>query len=136
MTNRQQQDEFMTYPDNVLFGIIDDPAPAQQAIRDLATAGFGEDAIQVFLGAEGAARIDASGAQHGGLAPLVRLVQSLGLEREHAGRYEEASRHGHTVVAVYAVTQEAKEQALKILRAQQGHFINYYSSLAIETIDR
>src|SRR3712207_5459480 len=50
--------EFKFAPFNKVIGIIDDPADAGAAIRDLRAAGFAADEIEVLAGEAGARRID------------------------------------------------------------------------------
>jgi hypothetical protein len=130
----QKDNKFIGYPTNQLFSIIDNPADAEQALQALEAAGFASD-TQVFHGEEGAHRIDASGAQHGRLAQLRRLRQSVSLDGQHAALYEQAVRQGHCVIAVHAIDSERREEARQILKAHGGHFINFYGRFTIHQFD-
>ena len=72
MNKKDKKDEFIGYPTDNLFGIIDDPVKAELALQALAAAGLADE-TEVFHGVDGAHRIDASGAKHGRLAQLWRL---------------------------------------------------------------
>ena len=130
----EKTQDFIGYPTNTLFGIVDDKADAEQVLFELASAGFVND-IRVFHGAEGVAQIDASGANHGWLAQLRRFHQKSTVEREHAERYELAVEQGHCVIAVQTGESERREQAREILKAHGGHFINYYGRFGIRKLD-
>lgn len=127
-------DKFIGYPTDNLFTIIDNPADAEQALQALQAAGFAAD-TQVFHGEDGAHRIDASGAQHGRLAQLRRRRQSVSLDGQHAALYEQAVRQGHCVIAVHADEPERRETVRQILRANGGHFINFYGRFTITQLD-
>ncbi len=66
-SDRHDDPDFIFYPTNKVVGIIDDPADAKAALRDLRAAGFTADEIEVLTGEEGAHRIDPTG----GFAPKV-----------------------------------------------------------------
>src|SRR2546422_8704950 len=106
---------FIFYPVNHLFGIIDDPDGAKTALRALAEAGFGGEAIVLFTGEQGARRIDAEGTEHGLFARLVRRVQHMTPEHDQAVVYQEAARSGKSVVAILAPSNEEKGRALGIM---------------------
>ena len=127
-------DKFIGYPTHNLFGIIDDPADAEQALRAFKAAGFAAN-IQVFHGEDGAYRIDASGSQHGRLAQLQRRRQSVSLDGQHAALYEQAVRQGHCVIASHTSESERREVAHQILKAHEGHFINFYGRFTINQLD-
>lgn len=134
LTETPKPDKFIFYPTNQLFSIIDNPADAEQALRALAAGGFAEG-TQLFHGEEGAHRIDASGAQHGRLAQLRRLRQSVSLDGQDAALYEQAVRQGHCVIAVHSTDSERREEARQILKTHGGHFINFYGRFTIQRLD-
>jgi hypothetical protein len=134
MNKKDKKGKFIGYPTDNLFGIIDDPVKAEQALQALATAGFAAE-TEVFHGEEGAHRIDASGANHGRLAQLRRLHQKTTVEREHAEQYEQAVLQGYCVIAVHTSDPDQREQARQVLKEHGGHFINYYGRFAIRKLD-
>ena len=127
-------DKFIGYPTHNLFGIIDDLADVEQALRVLKAAGFAND-TQVFHDEDGAYRIDASDTQHGRLAQLRRRRQSVSLDGQHAALYEQAVHQGHCVIAVHTGNPERRKVAHQILKAHEGHFINFYGRFTITQLD-
>ena len=134
--NKLENDQaFIAYPTNTLFAIIDTSAGAEAAVNALAAVGFGADAVKVFSGEAGAQQIDASGAQHGLLAQLLRIYQRTTSEHDQAVYYEQALREGRYVIAVHNDEADARQQVRTILKAQGGHFINFYGRLATQKLD-
>ena len=135
-SDRHDDSDFIFYPINKVVGIIDDPADAKAALRDLRAAGFTADDIEILTGEEGAHRIDPSGEEHGGLARSIRSVQKLGnYESEHARRHEQEMLAGHCGIGVTAKEPEAREKVREILNSHNGHFINFYGSWAMEVLE-
>ncbi|MCB0016171.1 MAG: hypothetical protein KDE09_00205 [Anaerolineales bacterium] len=134
MNKKDKKDEFIGYPTDNLFGIIDDPVKAELALQALAAAGLADE-TEVFHGVDGAHRIDASGAKHGRLAQLWRLRQSTTVAREQAEQYEQAVLQGRCVIAVHTSDPEQREQIQQILKAHSGHFINFYGRFTIRKLD-
>jgi hypothetical protein len=57
------------------------------------------------------------------------------METEHVKRHEQEVLAGHFGVGVKAKEPEAREKAGKILKAHNGHFINFYGQWAIEVFE-
>ena len=136
-TSTQNSDEFIAYPTNTLFGIINDVADAENALLALTAAGFSDDTVQVYCGEAGAARIDASGIHHGRPAQLMRLFQATTGERAHADRYEKAALEGHHVIAIQIddADSDMREDVRQTLKAHSGHFINFYGRRVFRKLD-
>lgn len=135
LNEKEPTSKFIGYPNDTLFGIIDEPVRAQEALRALVAAGFAAE-TQVFFGQEGADRIDASGAKHGRLTQLRRLHQRTTLEREHAEQYEHAVLEGSCVIAIHTSDPTEREQAHQLMKDHGGHFINYYGRFGIRGLDQ
>lgn len=91
--------------------------------------------VKVFSGEAGAQQIDASGAQHGLFAQLVRIYQRTTSEHDQAAYYEQALREGRYVIAIHNDDADARQQVRAILKTQGGHFINFYGRRAIQKLD-
>lgn len=127
--------EFIRYPTDQLFAIVDDSGETGRAIPALRAAGIEEDGISSFRGEAGAVRIDASGSHHGLFARLVRVSQAMSMDGDQSQRYEDEARSGHTVIAASAPATEVPDRALGILKAHGGHYINYYARLHSENLE-
>lgn len=128
--------DFILYPANKVIGIIDDPGDCKAALMDLKAAGFTAAEIGVLSGEEGAHRLDPTGAEHGPLARFARWIEKAGdMEAKHVERHEQELLAGHYAIGVSAKEPEAREKVHKILKAHNGHFINFYGQWAIEGLE-
>jgi hypothetical protein len=129
--------DFILYPTNKVIGIIDDANDCKAALRDLKAAGFAANDVRVLTGEEGAHRLDPTGEEHGPIARFVRWVEKAGdFEAEYVSRHEQEVLAGHFAVGVKAREPEAREKVREILKAHNGHFINFYGQWAIEMLEK
>lgn len=128
----RQLDLFLRYPTRKVIGIVDTPADLERLLGALAQAGVSRDAITVFSGDEGIRAIDPTGAHHGLIGRLTRVVQAIGEELAHMERYAEELRAGHYVVVVSTPDERSKRSAQAAFRDNGGHFVDYYGPLAIQ----
>jgi hypothetical protein len=129
--------DFILYPTNKVIGIIDDVDDCKAALKDLKDAGFTAAEIEVLSGEEDAHRLDPTGEEHGPLARFARWIEKAGdMETEHVKRHEQEVRAGHFGIGVSAKEPEEREKVLEILKAHNGHFINFYGHWAIEVLER
>jgi hypothetical protein len=128
--------DFIYYPTDKVVGIIDDPDDAEAALSDLEVAGFTVEEIEVLTGEEGAHRIDSTGRKHGVLPRIVRSIQKLGnYESDHVIRHEQELLAGHFGIGVTAKKEQDRERVKQILKAHNGHFINFYGTWAMQRLD-
>jgi hypothetical protein len=129
-------DRFIAYPERAVLAVIDEPSAAEAAVRELREAGFDAAAITVLEGAEGAARIDGMGRAHGLGSRVRRLLEFTVMDQlPDFVLYERALRDGRRVVMVRAPSDVDKRISHDILRANGGHFTNYYGRFATEELD-
>jgi hypothetical protein len=127
-TDLNEKDNFLRQPRNKLVGIINTPEELQAAIVELNKAGFGEDAIDVLCGKEGADRLDVTGDKHGPLARLYRFVE----QAKNLPEYQQDLLSGHFLIAIEAAEEDKRAQALNILQSHGGHQINFYGKWIVE----
>lgn len=133
--NREAESgKFISYPNDCIVGIVDDDAQAAEVRRLLAEAGL-DASTSVLRGPAAADEIDASGAHHGLIARIVRLVQFTTMDGEQSQRYEDEARQGHSVFIVHLDEHENIEKVRAVLKDHGGHFINWYGRLHFETLE-
>ena len=132
----ETSDRFIAYPERAVLAVIDEPSAAEAAVRELQEAGFDVGTTTILEGAEGAARIDGMGRAHG-LGSRVRPLLAFTVMDQLPDfvLYERALRDGRCVVMVRATRDADKRRAHQILRANGGHFTNYYGRFATEELD-
>jgi hypothetical protein len=130
--------EFTFDPTNKVVGSIDAADDVKAALRDLEAAGFTADEVELLTDEEGSRRISVS---YEGYEPVVHIFDSA--QKIPAfydapvivKRVEQELRAGHYLVGVIAEDSEGRERALEILKANRGHFINFYGRLAAEALE-
>lgn len=127
--------EFIAYPTNRVVGTIDDPGAARTAVEALLEAGFNMDEIDVLYGEEGARRLDPTGKEHGVLARVQRTVLHMNDEDEYLRHHMEDILAGHFVIMVLAKEPEKREKVREILKSHGGHFIRFFGTWVIRSLD-
>lgn len=128
---------FIGYPTDSLLAVVPDPSRAAEAAAALKVAGTRDRDITILRGDEGASRFDPTGAVHGLVARLRRIVSFTVMDQlPDMAWYDAAIRAGQAVLMVRIRGDERKADAIRILRENGAHFINYYGRFATEEIVR
>jgi diadenosine tetraphosphate (Ap4A) HIT family hydrolase len=115
--------------------LIDSEDEAMAAVRALEEDGVATDDIEVFVGEQGARRLDLSGREHGRVIGLLRRLEAaVGDESAPNHRIDEALRQGATLLAVKVHSRKSgeKDRAVRVLKALHGHEIHYWGAWAFE----
>jgi len=123
----------LDYTHSRLVAVFDSPAEAQAARHDLTSSGF-DGAFDVHCGAEGARGIDFTGEEHGLLARASHALHNLTVEGDHMQHYERELLAGHCIMVVATKGDDDSSNALRILEAHRGRFINQFGLWAVETV--
>jgi hypothetical protein len=128
---------FIGYPTDSLLAVMPDGARAAAAAAALHGLGIPDRDVSILRGSEGSARVDPTGAIHGLVARLRRIVSFAVMDQlPDMAWYDAAIRAGQAVVMVRVRGDAAKADAIRILQEHGGHFINYYGRFATEEIVR
>jgi hypothetical protein len=128
---------FIGYPRGKILAVFDTAVAAGGALRALKALGIADADVERFAGAADADRFDGSGARHGVLARVLRVMQfSLMDQLPTLAWYEAALRDGKVVLAVRGSDRAATLRVVAALRASGGHFINRFGRLATEELAR
>jgi hypothetical protein len=128
---------FIGYPIDHLLAAFRDPAVAATAASELASQGIASGDVTILRGDEGAERLDGTGAAHGVLARLRRVVSFTVMDQlPDMAWYERSVRDGGAVLMVRVRGDGPKAAAVDAIRRHGGHFINYYGRFATEEIER
>lgn len=128
---------FIGYPNRQVVAVFDGRDGAEAAVTALRAAGVASSAIEVYAGAADAELFDSTGAMHGLLARLRRVMQfSLMDQLPAMAWYEAALREGKVVVAVRTTSRAATLEVVDALKAAGGHFINRFGRFDTEEFAR
>ena len=128
---------FIGYPNRQVLAVLDTADAVQKAAAALAAVGIEEPAIETFSGAADAARFDATGASHGLIARLRRVMQfSLMDQLPAMAWYEAALRENRHVIAVRTTDRRQTLAVVAALMSAGGHFINRFGRVDTEEFAR
>ena len=137
MTRGRHPARFIGYPTDSLLAVLPDAENAAQAAAAVNAAGIPDRDITVLRGDEGASRFDPTGAVHGLVARLRRIVSFTVMDQlPDMAWYDAAIRAGQVVVMLRVRGDDPKAKTIRILRDRGGHFINYYGRFATEEVVR
>ena len=129
--------QFIGYPVDRMLAAFADPTAAASAAADLRAIGLRDRDITILRGEEGASRLDGTGAGHGIVARLRRLVSFTLMDQlPDFAWYEQVVRDGGVVLMVRVRGDVARRAAADGIRRHGGHFINHYGRFATEEIER
>ena len=119
-----------------LLAVVDQAVDAPGIVAALGQAGIDTSEVSLLRGTEGAARIDATGAE-GGLWARLRQATSFTLVDQMPDfvLYQAAILDGRTVLAVPIPSDDSRTAVVRILREHGAHFINLYGRFATEELD-
>ena len=130
-------ERFIGYPNRQVLAVLDDDAAVAAARVNLAAAGVPDRAIEMYSGAADAARFDATGASHGLLARLRRIMQfSLMDQLPAMAWYEAALRENRHVIAVRTTDRRQTLEVVAALVRAGGHYINRFGRVDTEEFAR
>ena len=125
----------VTYPTGRLVGVIDEPAQAAEAGKDLAVAGFPAADVAVLVGSAGRTGLGSLGPPPGPISRLTRVFQFLLMDQTPDFLvYEWALDDGRALVAVRAPARAEMRRAATILERHGAHFLNHFGSLSTEEV--
>ncbi len=128
---------FIGYPTDRMLAVVPDESASERVVGALREIGIPDGDITVLRGPDGADRLDGTGASHGILTRLRRLVSFTVMDQlVDMAMYERAVRDGAVVVMVRVRGDARKAAVLDAIRRHGGHFVNYYGRFATEELER
>ena len=117
--------------------VLDSADQVEGARAALVAAGIEPGAIETFQGADAATAFDPSGARHGLLGRLYRIVEfSWADQAPDFAWYEAAVREGRTVLSVRVRGQRRVAHVARIVEDHGGHFINHFGWFETQELAR
>jgi diadenosine tetraphosphate (Ap4A) HIT family hydrolase len=122
---------------NHVTSLLDNEDAAMATVRALEESGVATDDIDVFVGEQGAQRLDLSGNGHGAVIRLLRRLEAaVGDEGAPNHRIDAALRRGASLLSVKVRNRKSDEKArvFKVLKALHGHEIHYWGAWSFEDV--
>jgi hypothetical protein len=125
------------YPTNRLLLVLDDPAAAPAALRDLAEIGVRPEDVSVLVGKQGVEQLHRLGGSRGLLGRLVRMFQFMSMDQmPDFVMYEAALEDGRAVVAARPRNRAQMLAIRDVLARHGGHFANWFGRFSTEELSR
>jgi diadenosine tetraphosphate (Ap4A) HIT family hydrolase len=122
---------------NRVTSLLESEHEVMATVRALEEHGVATDDIDVFVGEEGARRLDLSGREHGRVIRLLRTLEAaVGDERETNKHIDEALRRGASLVCIklHHLKRGEKARLLRLLKDLHGHEIRCWGAWAFEDV--
>jgi hypothetical protein len=121
-----------------LRGALETVDDVRDAVKELYSAGFAPENIDIFVGEHGADMLDLAGEGHGTVTRRVRNFEALMVHpaSDSNRRVDEALRAGGSAVAVLMDGKETmKEDVASLLKRHRAIMIRYWGRWTIESLD-
>jgi hypothetical protein len=107
-----------------------------EIIQSLEDAGFAEEQIEIYIGLEGARKLDFAAERHGFLARLKRRVEMIYADETDCLRKIEMTleRGGMAVYVFVGRDTAARQRALEVLKRHDPSEVVYWGYLAIQRL--
>jgi hypothetical protein len=124
------------WPTGAVIGFFPPGTDAQVIQRELTSAGFGPDQVQIFEGEAGADRLDLKGERHGDWVRFRRELQrTFADEISVLDRGEGVLRSGGAVVAAFAGGDaDRKAEAAGVMKSYGGLEVGYWGEWVLERL--
>jgi hypothetical protein len=136
--NSARASEFTFDPTNKVAGSIDTADGVTAALRDLQSAGFAANEVELVADTEAARQINVGDATHELRVHVFDSTQKVPAFYDAPAivkRVEQELQAGHYLVGVIAGDEETRERVRDILKSNGGHFINFYGRFAAESLE-
>ena len=120
------------YPKHFIVTVFAEKSAAEAAATDLQEAGFGQDEVKTWDGAEVAANHDKYVAERGFLQKVGSLFPSE--EHDVLNDYIEQARAGGTFLTVFAPEEGERQTAAPIIAEAGGVLMRYYGDNTITNL--
>ena len=125
-------DQFLAYPMNRLFGIVETRAQVDAILEGLYAMGYSEQAVNAATGDEAVERVDMDGERSGLRGRIVRAIQHLGGEYEAMQNYMAAMSAGRWVVTVPVDDDEERAEIIALFEQHGAERLAHFKKALVE----
>jgi hypothetical protein len=129
---------YVFVPLNRVTALFSSAVDAKAAVGELKSLGIAAEAIDVFIGDEGAAALDLTGFGHGSVVRTLRNLESLTVQiaEQTANDAERTLKTGGIAIAILMDDRESmKDDVAALLRRHHAAAIRYWGRWTIEALD-
>ena len=121
-------------PIGSITAVFDSSNAVATAIESLLKAGFIDENIKVFVGEEGAEKLDVAGKKHGVMVRIMRNINEILADETKLQKNTDAIlRNGGAMIDVVTEGDAAKNKRVaQILKSHGAHDACYWGQLSVE----
>ena len=123
------------YPTNRVIGVVEDAKAAEAVVSHMATISFDEDSVDVIGNDAAAEQIATYQEEHPWKAKFNQLMTFMSNESELIDQYNQRLNDGELIVSAEVEGEEQAHEVADVMRQHGGHYINYFGTQVITTLE-
>lgn len=123
------------YPTNTVIGVVDDSKAAEALVAQLAKLPINEESIDVLGNEAAAEQIEEYRKEHPVKARIDHVMTFMSNESELIDQYNQRLNDGELIVSAEVADEEQAHKVADVMRQHGGHYINYFGTQVITTLE-
>jgi hypothetical protein len=123
------------YPTNPVFGVVDDDKAADALVKKLSELPIKQESIDVLRNEEAAEQIEQYRVEHPVKARLDHVMTFMSNESELIDQYNQRLNDGELIVSAEVADEAQAHEVADVMRQHGGHYINYFGTQVITTLE-
>lgn len=123
------------YPTNTVIGVVEDATAADAIVSKLEDMPLNEDSIKILCDKVAAEQIEDYRNEHPVKARIDHVMTFMSNESELIDQYNQRLTNGELIVSAEVEDEEQAHEVAGIMRHYGGHYINYFGTQVITTLE-
>jgi hypothetical protein len=123
------------YPTNTVIGVVEDAKAAEAIASKLEDMPLNEDSINILCDEAAAEQIEEYRNEHPIKARIDHVMTFMSNESELIDQYNQRLNNGELIVSAAVEDEEQAHEVADVMRQHGGHYINYFGTQVITTLE-
>jgi len=123
------------YPTNTVIGVVEDAQAAETIVSKLEELPLNEDSIDVLCNEAAAEQIAEYRKEHPIKARVDHVMTFMSNESELIDQYNQRFADGELIVSAEVESEAQAHDVADVMRQHGGHYINYFGTQVITTLE-
>jgi hypothetical protein len=123
------------YPTNTVIGVVEDAETAEKLVAKLGELPLDEESIDVLGQDTAAEQIEEYRKEHPVKARIDHVMTFMSNESELIDQYNQRLNNGELIVSAEVVDEEQAHKVADVMRQHGAHYINYFGTQVITTLE-
>jgi hypothetical protein len=123
------------YPTNTVIGVVEDAKAAEAIASKLEDMPLNEDSINILCDEAAAEQIEEYRNEHPIKARIDHVMTFMSNESELIDQYNQRLNNGELIVSAEVEDEEQAHEVADVMRQHGGHYINYFGTQVITTLE-